>query len=170
VLQELIRRQLPQIAQRLTTTLEKLQAPRQTTAVQVGAAAWWDALKQRYPRGEIDYSVAELAGLTVPGELFDSVAENLLQNAIAKAQQQPDLRISVSFESVAGGKLTICDTGKAMPRAIAVRLFAAPVPSQNGLGIGLYQAATQAEQLGYKLALVNNSDGQVCFELARAAS
>ena len=54
-------------------------------------------------------------------------------------------------------------------KAVASRLFSAPLPSQHGLGIGLYQAAQQAEQLGYKLTLVNNSDGRVCFELTRAA-
>ena len=32
----------------------------------------------------------------------------------------------------------------------------------------LYQAAKQAEQLGYQLTLANNTDGRVCFELARA--
>ena len=168
-LQELIRRQLPQIAQRLSTTLEKLKAPQQETIAQVSAANWWDSLKQRYTRGEIVFSGdgAMAAGLSLPGELFDSIAENLLQNAIAKAQQQAGLRINVSFESVAGGRLTICDTGRAMPKAVASRLFAAPIESQNGLGIGLYQAAKQAEQLGYQIKLVSNNDGQVCFELGR---
>ena len=52
---------------------------------------------------------------------------------------------------------------------MAARLFAAPVPSQSGLGIGLYQAAKLAEQIGYKLALVSNIDGKVCFELARGS-
>jgi len=83
----------------------------------------------------------------LPGELFDSVAENLLQNALAKAHQLPALRISVSFQPDAGGRLTICDTGKAIPQAVAACLFATPVPSQNGLGIGLYQAAKQAERI-----------------------
>ena len=170
-LQGLVKRQLPQVAQRLNTTLEKLKVPQPGETARVDAAAWWDALKQRYTRGEIEYSAdAELAGLTVPGELFDSVAENLLQNAIAKAQQHAGVRISVLFQPASSGRLTLCDTGRAMPKAVASRLFSAPVPSQHGLGIGLYQAAQQAEQLGYKLTLVNNSDGRVCFELARAVS
>ncbi len=168
-LQGLVKRQLPQIAQRLNTTLEKLKVPQPGETARVDAAAWWDALKQRYTRGEIEYSAdAELAGLTVPGELFNSVAENLLQNAIAKAQQHAEVRISVLFQPASSGRLTICDTGRAMPKAVASRLFSAPVPSQSGLGIGLYQAAQQAEQLGYKLTLVNNSDGRVCFELRKA--
>ena len=60
-------------------------------------------------------------------------------------------------------------SGMTQPVREATRLFAAPVPSQNGLGIGLYQAAKQAEQLGYQLTLASNTDGRVCFELARTA-
>ena len=80
------------------------------------------------------------------------------------------MRINVSFQPAVGGSLTICDTGNAIQNAVATRLFAAPVPSQTGLGIGLYQASKQAQQLGYKLTLVSNSDGRVCFELARSGS
>ena len=166
---QLIQRQLPQIAQRLATTLEKLTAAWPAATAQISAGAWWESLKQRYAHGEIAFSGDDaMAGLNLPGELFDSVAENLLQNALVKAQQHPGLRISVAFQPVAGGRITICDTGMAIPQALAARLFATPVPSQNGLGIGLYQAAKQAEQLGYQLTLANNTDGRVCFELARA--
>ncbi|MBI4191563.1 MAG: HAMP domain-containing histidine kinase [Betaproteobacteria bacterium] len=169
-LQELMKRQLPQITQRLSTTLEKLRGPPQAAAAQVDAAAWLEGLKQRYPRSEIEFIVdGAPAGATLPQELFDSVAENLLQNAIAKSQQHAGMRISVTVRPAAGGRLTICDSGKAMPKAVAARLFSAPVPSQNGLGIGLYQAAKQAQQSGYKLELVSNSDGRVCFELARTS-
>ena len=167
---QLIQRQLPQITQRLSTTLEKLTASWPAATAQIDAAAWWGNLKQRYARADIAFAGPHaMAALKLPGELFDSVAENLLQNAFAKAQQHPGLRISVSFQPAAGGRLTICDTGMAIPQALAARLFATPVPSQNGLGIGLYQAAKQAEQLGYQLTLASNTDGRVCFELARAA-
>jgi signal transduction histidine kinase len=170
-LQELIKRQLPQIAQRLSTTLEKLRESRPEATAQIDAVEWWENLKQRYARSEIAFSTsAAPAGQTVPGELFDSVAENLLQNALVKAQQHSGVRISASVQPAAGGRLTICDTGNAIQTAVATRLFAAPVPSQTGLGIGLYQASKQAQQLGYKLTLVSNSDGRVCFELARAAA
>ena len=168
---QLIQRQLPQITQRLATTLEKLTAAWPASPAQTGASAWWESLKQRYANTEITFAGAgAMAGLSLPGELFDSVAENLLQNALAKAQQHAGLHISVSFEPAGGGRLTICDTGKAVPQAVAARLFAAPVPSQNGLGIGLYQAAKQAQELGYQLTLANNTDGRVCFELAREGS
>ena len=169
-LQTLMKRQLPQIAQRLTTTLEKLQAPEQSMlSAQITAAAWWQGLKHRYARSEIVFEGDDpIANIILPFELFDNVTENLLQNAMAKAQQQAGLRITVSFEAVAGGRLTICDTGSAVPKALAARLLAAPVTSQNGLGVGLYQAAKMAEQSGFKLALVSNKDGRVCFGLTRS--
>jgi signal transduction histidine kinase len=170
-LQELVKRQLPQIAQRLTLTLEKLQVPHEAASLQSDAKMWWDGLKQRYTRSEIKFSVPDLAvGVSLPSELFDSVAENLLQNAIAKSQQHAGVRINVKFEPAGGGRLTISDSGDAIPKGIASRLFGVPVPSSNGLGIGLYQAAKQAEQLGYSLALVSNETGNVCFELRKKAT
>ena len=50
---------------------------------------------------------------------------------------------------------------------IASDLLSAPVPSDNGLGIGLYHAARQAEAYGYQLRLAGNTAGQVRFELKR---
>jgi signal transduction histidine kinase len=45
----------------------------------------------------------------------------------------------------------------------------APVSSRGGLGIGLYQAARQAEAGGYRLALESNRDGEVCFALTQGS-
>jgi hypothetical protein len=44
-------------------------------------------------------------------------------------------------------------------------LFFAPLPSANGLGVGLYQAAKLARDTGYELALASNQRGAVCFTL-----
>jgi signal transduction histidine kinase len=170
-LQGLMKRQLPQIAQRLTSTLEKLQAPHAVVQTQIDASTWWEGLKQRYTRSEITFAGgAALPGAGLPGELFDSVAENLLQNAIAKAQQQAGLRIEVTFDPAAGDRLTIRDSGDSMPAAVAARLFSAPVPSHSGLGIGLFQAAKQAAHAGYGLKLVSNVAGNVCFELRKISA
>jgi signal transduction histidine kinase len=166
-LQGLVKRQLPQIAQRLTVTLEKLQAPHESGTLHGDARTWWEGLKQRYTRSEIAFSAIDAAsGARLPAELFDSVAENLLQNAIAKAQQHAGVHIAVTFDA-AGGGLTISDTGAAIPKTVATRLFHVPVPSSSGLGIGLYQAAKQAGQAGYSLKLVSNVAGNVCFELRK---
>jgi signal transduction histidine kinase len=168
--QDLVRRQLPQIAQRLTTTLEKLQAPGQVINTQVDAASWWAGLRQRYTRSQIDFSVCgEMAGMMLPRELFDSVVENLLQNAIAKVQQDTSVRIKVTFDAANSGVLMISDSGEAVPESIAARLLNAPVPSQSGLGIGLFHAARQAAQLDYRLELAENREGCVCFRLSTNA-
>ena len=166
-LQALVRRQLPQITQRLSTTLEKLRAPGQASNARVDAAAWWKALRQRYNRNEVAFEEdGRLEGLSLPAELFDSVAENLLQNAVAKAQQHGGVRILVRLAADAGGTLTVNDNGPAVPAAIAGSLLTAPVASQSGLGVGLYHAARQAAQLGYRLALTENAAGCVTFRLS----
>jgi hypothetical protein len=41
-----------------------------------------------------------------------------------------------------------------------------PVASEDGLGIGLYQAARQADSQGYRLALAENRSGRVVFTLS----
>ncbi|MBP9804335.1 MAG: hypothetical protein KBE22_05450 [Candidatus Accumulibacter sp.] len=41
-----------------------------------------------------------------------------------------------------------------------------PVPSDSGLGIGLYQVARHAEACGYSLVLAHNTDGKVSFVLS----
>jgi hypothetical protein len=172
-LQALIKRQLPQIAQRLTTTLEKLREPGKTSVVVKGNAdAWWRLLTQRYTRGEIAFALdGDIDGLELPVELFDSVAENLLQNAISKVQQRAGLSVRVTFSAADRGTLRVCDSGAPVPQSVVGKLLAAPVSSsQNGLGVGLYQAAKQAEQLGYSLTLADNRAGSVCFCLAGAAA
>ena len=60
------------------------------------------------------------------------------------------------------------DTGRAIPGDVASMLLQGPVQSSSGLGIGLYQAARQAESGGYRLRLESNRDGDVCFALSEA--
>jgi len=166
-LNALIKRQLPQITQRLTTTLEKLQAPQREVVVpRVPAVQWWDSVKSRHARADVMFEAGALTG-DLPGELFDSVAENLLANAFIKAQREMGTTISLHFDAAEGGRLTVCDTGSPIPREVASRLLQTPVASHTGLGVGLYQASMQAERLGYRLELVANRQGRVCFELGR---
>ena len=167
--QALIRRQLPAIAQRLTATLEKLQSPGHEDSQQVPLREWWDDLARRYQGQNLDFSATGLeAGKLVPKSLFDGVAENLLQNAIAKRAGGKAVRIQVMARGEAAPELRVCDSGAAVPPDIANSLFRAPVHSSTGLGIGLYQAARRAESSGYALALADNRDGEVCFALAPA--
>ena len=103
----------------------------------------------------------------VPGELFDGVADNLIENALGKRAQDRALQMMVAFSPADGGRVTVCDTGVPVAPGVAAQLFNAPVASGAGLGVGLYHAARHAEQLGYTLALRANEHGRVCFELAR---
>lgn len=167
----LLRRQLPAITQRLAATLDKLQRPAVEGEQRVPAVQWWERLVRQYQDRGVAFSAGTLDGIEVPHALFDSVADNLLQNALAKRAAQPGVRVSVALSAAsAGAELRVCDTGRAVPAEITASLLRAPVASHNGLGIGLYQAARQAQMGGYELNLEANRDGEVCFALRGAAS
>jgi signal transduction histidine kinase len=165
-LQALMRRQLPLIERRLSETLEKLQRPQEGGENYVAARLWWEALARQY-RGEgVEFEPATPPpGVRLPRSLFDSVADNLIRNALAKRAGDEGLRVRVAFDCGKSAVLRVCDSGAAVPPEIAASVLRAPVSSRSGLGIGLYQAARQAEASGYRLALESNRDGEVCFAL-----
>ncbi len=166
-LQTLMQRQLPQITQRLNVTLDKLRSPQQADATEVEAAHWWEGLVQRYTGRNIQFQVDGPAkDVRLPAELFDSVADNLIENALNKSG---GLQVRVTFSAARGGTLTVCDNGAAIEKAMTDQLFEAPISSQTGLGVGLYQSAKQADRFGYRLALAANESGTVCFVLTREA-
>lgn len=168
---ELLRRQLPEIYTRLRQTLNKLVEPGkqlQPAELPQTAAAWLASLEKRYANagtriiGEGDVSACRL----VAPALFISVAENLLQNVAAKRRRQPGIQATLRLICLpAGAVLEVCDDGAAIPPELAARLLNERVASEDGLGIGLYQCARQAEQAGYRLSLAANQDGCVCFRL-----
>ena len=165
----LLRRQLPLVAERLAQTLERLQRPAATGETYLPAAAWWESLARQYQGEGVQFEPLAGAGRTeLPRSLFDSVADNLIRNALAKRAAEPQLRVRASLVEDDGGALLVCDSGSAVPPETAHALMRAPVASRGGLGIGLYQAARQAEAQGYRLALEKNEDGEVCFALRRA--
>jgi len=167
-LQALMQRQLPQITQRLNATLDKLRSPQQGDAVRVDFAVWWDGLVQRYTGRNVHFQVDGPArDLKLPAELFDSVADNLIENALNKSAASPGLQVRVTLSTARGGTLTVCDNGDAIAKSTESQLFEAPVPSQSGLGVGLYHSAKQASQFGYRLALAANQPGTVCFRLTK---
>jgi len=170
-LQSLMQRQLPQMAKRLEITLDKLKSP--TTAAdrkEILAREWWRNLNNRYGRDAINFHVDDAdASAWLPQELFDSVADNLVQNALRKRLREPELHIRVDLLTLPALSLTVCDTGAMAPEEVTEKLFHAPVSTHDGLGIGLYQAAKQAADLGYRLHLRENREGYVCFELAQVA-
>jgi hypothetical protein len=166
-LNQLLQRQLPLITQRLQQTLDKLQKPQGESGEPMSAQAWWTQLQQRYACDALTFAPVTLAASTdLPAALFDSVADNLLQNVLAKRQVELGVKITVALAADASS-LCVCDDGSAVAARILPDLLQAPVASENGLGIGLYQAARQAEVFGYALRLASNEDGRVCFELQR---
>jgi signal transduction histidine kinase len=170
-LQALIRRQLPVITQRLSETLAKLQRPSPAAETYVPAQTWWDALGRQY-RGEgVEFEAQAFSPeARLPRSLFDSVADNLIRNALAKRAAERGTRVRVSLGCDGRVVLRVRDSGSAVPAETENTLLRAPVDSTSGLGIGLYQAARQAESSGYQLALESNLDGDVCFALTGPAA
>ena len=166
--QRLLRRQLPVITQRLQQTLDKLRRPEEQPVVWQRAASWWADLGQRYGSAAIDFTEGGIdPAAEVPSGMFNSVAENLLQNALDKRLHETGLRISASFSAGEAIEFSVCDSGSPIADDLAAKLMRGPVESAGGFGIGLYQVARQAEGLGYRLELQANQAGHVCFRLHR---
>ena len=103
----------------------------------------------------------------IPSTLFDSFVENALDNARAKLAREPDARVAVRLRCTADDVcVEVRDSGSAVPAAVARRLFREPIERDEGLGIGLYHAARQAQQAGYRVELAANEAGEVRFILA----
>lgn len=168
----MLERQLPRLAKRLQGTLDKLQNPSLVSAnLMLAAEEWWqDVCGRHADDGIIFTSLDDLTGV-VPGNLFDSVLENCLENARRKRQAEAGIRIVVEFSTARGALLAVHDTGSALSSAATDALFRTPVANsrRGGYGIGLYQAFRQAEQAGYALTLASNRAGDVRFTLRRAA-
>ena len=132
----------------------------------VSARAWWRGLQRSYAGQKIEFSEGAIGDeAMLPRELFDSAADNLLQNALAKRRHQGDFAISASFACGDTARLEVCDGGHAIAPQTASELLRGPVPSEGGLGIGLYQVARHAEACGCSLALAHNAEGKVAFVL-----
>lgn len=166
----MLRRQLPEISTRLRQTLNKLSAPERDDSVQpMPAAAWLTSMSNRFGADWIAIAAETgLSGCVVSDpSLFYSIAENLLQNIDNKRRTHPEIGASLRLACHAdGASLAISDNGGAIPQGLADVLFTQRVPSESGLGIGLYQCARLARERGYRLELAENRDGCVCFRLS----
>ncbi len=162
---ELIKRQLPQLANRLSQTVDKLKQPVEDNVTRIAAQAWWDALEIRYEHDDVQFFADGLDETPLPQDLFDSVVDNLLTNALRKRQSEVNLAVEVRLVLRPLVSLTVTDSGAAAPDHVARNLFQSPVASDFGLGVGLYQAARQAARVGYRLELPENAAGRVMFRL-----
>ncbi len=173
----LLERQLPQICERLQLALEKLRAPGGDETRREPLSAWWAALRPRLdallaehggvlPRGALRVRASLRDDPLVPGEVLDSIVQNLLENLRLKARREPDIEVEIALSSTPEGfSLTVRDTGSGIDPSVLPRLLEAPVPSRDGLGVGLHQSARLAEQHGLHLSVCSAEAGEVCFEL-----
>ncbi|MBI2969380.1 MAG: HAMP domain-containing histidine kinase [Gammaproteobacteria bacterium] len=169
VSRKLLRGQLPHLTQRLQLALDKLQAPAAAGFEEVYLKDWWHDLQRRTNQKNIKFQFEVAGDPAVPVELFDSVIENLLENVREKSRIESGLEVTITlFGDFQIIQLSVCDNGSRIPPETAQRLLAEPLRSGSGLGIGLFQAARQAETLGYSLSLSHNENGRVCFDLKTA--
>lgn len=168
----LLKRRLPDIAKRLQLALDKLQRPREQAQDRVNVAVWWAQVCERYDDAGIRLQgTIEDAAASLPRDCFDSVLENLLDNARAKVAGGAARIIEVRVAALDGRVCcSVGDDGVAIPESLARDVLRRPVPSANGLGIGLYQAARQARVVGCTLELKENRDGSVRFEVCYAGA
>ncbi len=162
---KLLQANLVQIDNRLESTLDKLRAPKLNTRVNLVDCRKWisDSDKQHNANARLNFHGDIENNIPLPVDLFDSVAENLIDNALKKSPStQVDLRLLSDNEIVV---LSVCDDGNAIEPEIENNLFAQPVSSGSGMGIGLYQSAIMAHAFGYELELSQNENGRVCFNL-----
>jgi K+-sensing histidine kinase KdpD len=172
---QLLRKQLPLLTQRLRSTLEKLSAPRDIKSANCNISQWWQQLKDRYIGRDISFVETIEHDCEIPYESFDSILENLLQNAREKRIEEPGTAISVVLESKQLSdtdkiRISVTDSGSAIPDEISKQLFHDALQSESGFGIGLYQSHQQAARMGYRLALKENRSGNVCFVLENQSS
>ena len=163
--QQLLQANLKQIGTRLENTLNKLKAPKLDTQVQlVDCHKWIKRIGKQHNANERMHFHSDIDNnVTLPIDLFDSVAENLINNALKKTSaKRIDVRLLSNSDVII---LSVCDDGDAISAEIEKNLFAQPVSSGSGMGIGLYQSAIMALAFNYELELSQNERGRVCFNL-----
>jgi signal transduction histidine kinase len=163
--QKLLQSNLQQIGLRLQSTLEKLRAPKLNTQINlVDCDSWIQRIGEQYDANTRVFIDSDIENnLVLPVDLFDSVAENLINNALTKTSAtRIEVRLLSSNEV---NLLSVCDDGDAIAADIESSLFTRPVSSGSGMGIGLYQSAIMAHAFNYKLELSQNEHGHVCFNL-----
>ena len=169
VSQQILRKQLPNLTQRLQLALDKLQAPQDQDKEEIYLKDWWKDLQKRNTHNKITFQHECDGDPTIPVDLFDSVVDNLLENIQVKKINEPDIKIAITlYCNQDAVSVSVCDTGTMIPEEKSKELLSNVIDSDNGLGIGLYQAKKLAEKFDFDLKLTSNLDGRVCFELTSA--
>jgi K+-sensing histidine kinase KdpD len=163
----MLKKQLPLLSERLQLTLDKLSAPSMESSEMVSLKSWWQQFQSKYAGRDIDFSESIHADPLIPLEVFNTVSENLLDNARSKKLVQPDISITVVLQADNHSvNLRVFDSGSPVPEETRSQLFNEVIYSENGFGIGLYQSSQLAKRAGYRLQLETNNAGNVCFCLS----
>ena len=170
----ILKKQFPYFIQRLEQAMNKLQTPKQLEHDQpaeenIYLSDWWREVTTHYKNQNIKFDATIQEDILVPFELFNSVIENLLDNAISKRKNDPKIEILVTLNAnnINNIILIIADTGDSIDKNVTNILFKEPVKSDSGLGIGLLQAYKHAVSMNYILCLKHNYTGNVAFELRK---
>ena len=160
----LLKQNLDQISTRLESTLAKLKAPELTNSYQPDTIeSWLENFKTMNQQDSVSYQADIQENHEIPSDLFDSVINNLLLNALNKEDcEHIIVDLTSNSEMIV---VTVCDDGNPIEAELEIQLFNKPVSSGNGMGIGLYQSAFMARTFNYELELASNQEGKVCFSL-----
>ena len=166
--QDFIERQLPLLSQRLQSTLNKLQIKSDTGQSIRIISEWWKELESRYHGRNIVFNNNISNDIKIDTDVFDTIIENLLENARGKRRINPDIEVTARLHSTDKDfYIEVSDSGDAMPEFVASRLFKQILSSDSGYGIGLYQSAQLALRHGFKIDLTNNQNGSVVFLISK---
>jgi len=101
---------------------------------------------------KIAFSISKMRDVdSVPAQAFDSIADNLLQNALDKRNREPALEINIRLFWRNGICLDFCDNGTPIKEETSQSLLSEPVPSNTGMGVGLYQGEFIREMVPIKI-------------------
>ncbi len=167
----ILKKQIPLLSQRLQTTLQKLQSPNSTeqaSDIQHGSLlTWWRDLQSRYSATGIRFNNAIEVDTDIPLEAFNTVAENLLENALNKQRREKNITIEARLQAKNDRlQFQVCDTGSPFPADKREALFQQALASEDGYGIGLYHSYKLAKENGYLLSLDESTGDFLCFTLS----
>ena len=162
--------QLLALGDRLENSLSQLKGRSLALANEgmMPAKQWWEIVTKRNSSNtvkficNIDFNTSKF---DIPVDLFDRTLENLLHNALRKQSKEGDMKIEIELAN--GPSLIIRDNGSVIPPEIENKIFNSPLPSKEGMGIGLFQLALNAKKNNYQIFVEANSPGEVAFKLEK---
>ena len=111
---QILRKQLPLLTERLQITLDKLSAPTLETSESIALKSWWQELQSKYAGRDINFTESIHADPTIPLEVFNTVTENLLENALRYTPVDGCISIKLSHASNQI-QVRVADTGCGIP-------------------------------------------------------